>query len=69
MAQIAEKGAAPRLHPKLQAKIMTMTPRKRGIVMMTMITVEVQLFLEEIIIMQPKNSNSLVKKCQRVSQI
>ena len=69
MAPVTKKGAVPRLHLNIQAKILIMMARKAGLVMMTMIIVGVQQFLEEIITMLPKSCNSLVTKCQRVLQI
>lgn len=69
MVPITEKEAAIRAHPNIQAKIAIMTTRKAGLVMMKMITVEVQLFSEGIITMLQKSCNNLATKYQRVLQI
>ena len=69
MALIPEKAAVIQDHPNIQAKIAIMMPRKAGLVMMTMIIVGAQLFLEGIITMLPKSCNSLVTKCPRALPI
>ena len=69
MAPIPEKVVVIQDYPNIQAKIAIMMPRKAGLVMMTMIIVGAQLFLEGIITMLPNSCNSLVTKCPRALPI